>query len=222
MAPVGENLEQAAQVLREFTDEGNSDAQELLATCYLHGIGVQKDPEKALARARLNGELGLRKDFRKALLYAVQGVVTGDAECIEFYNSLTPEQAGSLGDYYAPKMRKRAPGLFSAPSAENRAYKKVCKEMQSGQVFYSGHLVTAAEAGFAEAQCLLGSVYRQGKGVARDVYLAFYWFEQSAARGHVPPGLVLQGGPRHAAGFRRGRGVVPQGRREGLRQSSAA
>lgn len=237
---LGENLEQAVRVLREFADGGNSDAQALLATCYVHGIGVQKDPgaalarmrgeaekgsgvacwqmgsyyeqgvgvepdleqalswyEKAadlksgpailrLARARLNGELGLRKDFRKALVCAVRGVVTGDADCIEFFNSLTPEQAGNLRGYYAPKMRKRTPGFFSAPSAENRACKKVIKDIESDFIYYSKYLVTAAESGFAEAQWMLGLVYGLGKGVERDLYQAFYWFEQSAALGYLP------------------------------------
>lgn len=77
------------------------------------------------------------------------------------------------------------PGLFSAPSAENRACKKVIKDIESDFIYYSKYLVTAAEPGFAEAQWMLGLVYGLGKGVGRDLYQAFYWFEQSAALGYL-------------------------------------
>lgn len=43
-------------------------------------------------------------------------------------------------------------------------------------------LISAAEAGNAEAQALLGGFYAEGIGVSQDDEKAFYWFEQSAGQ----------------------------------------
>lgn len=72
------------------------------------------------------------------------------------------------------------PGLFSAPSAENRACKKVIKDIESDFIYYSKYLVTAAESGFAEA----GNAYERGRGVEKDEARALYWYEKAVAQGH--------------------------------------
>ena len=46
-------------------------------------------------------------------------------------------------------------------------------------------LATAAEAGGAEAQRLLGVCYYKGEGVARDPAAAVEWFTKAAAQGHA-------------------------------------
>jgi TPR repeat protein len=45
-------------------------------------------------------------------------------------------------------------------------------------------LTSIAQAGHAEAQCMIGNIYDLGLGVAQDVSQAMHWYEQSAKQGY--------------------------------------
>ena len=47
-------------------------------------------------------------------------------------------------------------------------------------------ILPLAEAGNADAQRLLGVMYRQGQGVAKDAERALYWTQQAVAQGDAP------------------------------------
>lgn len=203
---VPKDARKGLEMMREAAENGSTNAYWQLGFYYDEGAEGDRDAglavswyEKAavhghypailrLAKAYLNGELGLKKDFDKALLYVVQGVIAGDADCIDFYNGITTEQAGDLIYYYSRKGPwKKEPGFFRLPTPENLAYEKLRDEKAPpGTIKYSKHLVTAAEAGFVDAQHLLGTVYKHGRGVGRDMYSAFCWFIKSAEQGYLP------------------------------------
>jgi TPR repeat protein len=45
-------------------------------------------------------------------------------------------------------------------------------------------LLPVAEAGEAEAQCLVANMYQIGKGTAYNISLAIQWYEKSASQGY--------------------------------------
>jgi TPR repeat protein len=45
-------------------------------------------------------------------------------------------------------------------------------------------LMPIAEAGEAEAQCLIANMYQTGSGIERNVLLAIQWYEKSADQGY--------------------------------------
>jgi TPR repeat protein len=45
-------------------------------------------------------------------------------------------------------------------------------------------LLPIAEAGDAEAQCLIANLYQVGWGVDRNIFLAIQWYEKSANQGY--------------------------------------
>lgn len=49
----------------------------------------------------------------------------------------------------------------------------------------------AADQGYAEAQCRLGSCYDQGKGVTQDKIKAKSWYKKAADQGHIQARLLL-------------------------------
>jgi TPR repeat protein len=49
----------------------------------------------------------------------------------------------------------------------------------------------AADQGYAEAQCRLGSCYDQGKGVPQNKEKAKYWYKRAAEQGHQRAQLSL-------------------------------
>lgn len=200
---VKKDPEEALRRMREEAEKGSAPACLKMGEFYEHGTVVERDAAQAmswyekaaeqelpaailrLAQAYLEGDL-VPKDFTKTLLYAVQGVLTKDEACINFYNSLGPEQAGDLRRYYSPKKWRKAPGLIRIPTPENLAYEKLRKDMQrSSEIMWSRHLVTAAQGGFVDAQYFLGDAYLRGRGVQRDPYMAFWWFEKSAEQGNL-------------------------------------
>ena len=48
-----------------------------------------------------------------------------------------------------------------------------------------------AEAGNADAEYALGTMYSQGRGVLRDARMAAHWYEQAARQGHVEASFSL-------------------------------
>ncbi len=46
-------------------------------------------------------------------------------------------------------------------------------------------LIRAANEGDVEAQNCLGSIYRSGEGVEKDLEKALYWYEKAAKQGDI-------------------------------------
>lgn len=46
-------------------------------------------------------------------------------------------------------------------------------------------LLSVADSGNAEAQCMIGTLYQNGLGIERDSNKAAYWYEQSSEQGYA-------------------------------------
>lgn len=55
------------------------------------------------------------------------------------------------------------------------------------------HFQTAANAGYAESQYMLGIMYGQGWGVEKDSIVSLQWMKRAAEQGHANANLVLKG-----------------------------
>ena len=79
----------------------------------------------------------------------------------------------------------------------------------------------AADQGYADAQFNLAAMYAQGQGVAQDNEQAIVWYRKAADQGNAAAqnnlGWMYAKGLGVRAGLRRGRRLVPQGRRPGVR-----
>jgi TPR repeat protein/predicted Ser/Thr protein kinase len=120
------------------------------------------------------------------------------------------EKGSSLGDYFLSKLyyqgwgveRDPQKGRFYAERALDEGYDLAAYnlglaylygwgvEMDTTQsIKYFDHAIPAiqekSETGDAEAQFLLGNIYRWGYGRSRNDYEAFNWFKKSAEQGHL-------------------------------------
>ena len=71
--------------------------------------------------------------------------------------------------------------------------KKGQEDFEKGKALYTAqeyksavtHFALAADKGHAEAQCMIGMCYEDGKGVKKDTKEAVKWYQQAADRGNV-------------------------------------
>ena len=90
--------------------------------------------------------------------------------------------------------------IVSVSVATAQDFEKGLKAAQSGDyVTALGNLLPLAERGHANAQTVLGALYKEGRGVSQDYVAAASWFRLSAAQGHPTAQLFL--GTMHSAGW---------------------
>ena len=78
-----------------------------------------------------------------------------------------------------------------------------CAVVTSGYANTFNEIEKRANQGDAEAQCILGVMYEDGEGVARDDAKAIYWYEKSAEQGYVSAQFLL------AVMYKNEKGVAP-------------
>lgn len=190
---------------------GDAVAQFQLARAHLHGEGVTKDPEKAYelmkaaadqGNAEAIGGLGyfysvgliVRQDDVEAINWFRKGADKGSAKAqlnfgkyllddkVVGYREMTPDQMHGQGLQWIIKAADQ--GLPEA-------------QFTCGRIFYFGdygqpqdykkamiYLKPAGEAGIADAQNMLGSIYQSGSGTPVDEVIAEQWYRKAAFQGH--------------------------------------
>lgn len=183
----------------ELAKKGNIFSNMLIASCYLNGAGVPKDPAKAVpfltAAAEKNSVLAQRdlallllngKNAKDAAKWFKKGADNQDLTCIFYYGKQLIEGLGVPVDKKegANYMLKAAEAGF--PQA--MFYLGNCYMNGDGLTKNADQAVKwyklASGAGVANAQWQLAQCYRQGIGTPVNFDQALYWYAKSLNSGH--------------------------------------
>jgi len=157
-------------------DQGDAEAQLLVAAAYRFGIQVAKDPAQFMSWVRRSAEAGSREaQFTVALMYG-NGKLTGtpDLEQMMLWLRRAAEQGHpvaqhNLGNHYLDGI-----GVPKDPAQGER------------------WLTLSAEQGFMHAQYTLGLCYLKGNcGIAGNPDAGERWIRKAAEKGHGPALVVL-------------------------------
>jgi len=189
--------------MKSKASKGDAEAQVGLAMLYAHGVGVSRDPAKAVKWLRKAAEQGFpRAQCLLGLAYSNgEGVKKPDkVEAARWFRRAAdqglPEAQLNLGMCYVngegvERSDTEAVSWFRKAAAQGMAH----AEFALGNCYLEGTGVPkhipegvkwvqmAAERGFAEAQIALGRCYSKGNGVPQDQVQAYKWFNLAAAQG---------------------------------------
>ena len=188
--------------IKSQADHGDVEAQTTLATMYTRGIGVSRDPGKAvkylrkaaeqgypraqclLALAYSNGD-GVKPDKMEAARWFRRAADQGLAEaqldlgmCYINGDGIERNEVEAVNWY----RKAAAQGLPDAQYAVGNCYFEgtgVPKDLPEGLKWVQ----LAAEQGFGPAQGALGRCYAKGRGVPKDHVQAYKWLNLAAAKG---------------------------------------
>jgi hypothetical protein len=190
------------EAVKARADKGDADAQLSVASYYMTGMGVTKDPVKAFKYIRKAAEGGsARAQCLLGLAYS-----NGDGVKIDKFEAARwlrrsadqglAEAQFDLGMCYA-----NGDGVPKDPVQAAELYRKAAVQDlldavgELGTCYLEGNGVPknipegvkwtrlAAERGFGPAQNTLGLCYSKGRGVPKDYVEAYKWFNLAEAKG---------------------------------------
>jgi TPR repeat protein len=196
--------------LLELAREGNPGAATTLATMYLRGEGVSKDPgeaarwfREAAARGDSDAQVGLGymyasgtgvpQDLEQALRWFREAAARGDANA-QYDLALMYEEGRGVA-------RDRAEALRWLRRAASRDNARAQYEL--GEAYLAGTGVSrdytralqwfrkAAQKAEPRAENALGYMYEQGEGVSRNFTEALKWYRKAAQDGDAKAQLNL-------------------------------
>jgi TPR repeat protein len=192
-------------IWRAAAEGGSPGAQWLLARCYQEGVGVAKDPERAVELLRQAADKGLayaennlgahyhkgegaRKDLREAVRWYRKAADKGLAIAQENLGLCYKDGEGVKQDWAAAREWFRKAAEQGTPTAQ----------YQLAVIYFNGHGLAkpdqaeaarwyrrAAEAGDGFAQDMLGRIYANGWGVSKGPAEGARWFRKAAEGGNV-------------------------------------
>ena len=168
---VKKDEERAFRIVADAADRGDPRVRHFLAELHEQGAGTPKDPGKALLHYRQAAEAGYApSQNRLGLIYAKgnQAAKVDPEEARQWFRR-SAEQGFPAGAYNLALLMAEA-----ARSGDAKAEEEAVT-----------WLIASANAGFTEAQDRLGSWYRDGTHVAKDVLAASSWFRQAANAGYI-------------------------------------
>jgi TPR repeat protein len=184
-------------------EAGNIAAEQMLGLMYDQGLGVAKDPGRAITWSRKAADAGSREAAARlgSIYENGRGVPQNVGEAMAWYR-----KAATLGDPDAQlKIAKAYESGTGVPKNLDEAiswYRKAADlgnaraQNYLGWLYGNGHGVKrddrhavdwfrrAAEQGDAQAQYNLGFMYANGRGVSRDDDQAVTWFRRAARQGY--------------------------------------
>ena len=162
--------EEALVILRPLVDQGDPEAQSLLAVMYMNGWGVERDfgqGKDLLEKAASRGNP--RAAFSLGRLYATGDGVPRDCDrALTYFQA--PAEAGN------PIAQFNLAELYAAGG--------LCVEQDPARA--AALYRSAAENGSPVAQHALAAMYAVGEGVDKDMTEALIWYRRAAERGHAP------------------------------------
>lgn len=185
-----------------LADKGDAEAQLALAFLYSRGLGVDRNPKKAVKWCHKAAEQGLaRAQWQLSLYYANgEGVKMDKVEGARWVRRAADkglaEAQFNLGLCYA-----NGEGVDRNAAEAAAWYRKAADQglpeaqAELGNCYLEGSGVPkdvpeglrwtrqAAEQGFPAAQNTLGLCYSKGTGVTNDYVEAYKWFNLAAAKG---------------------------------------
>ena len=192
---VSQDYAKAVEWYRKSAEQGDADAQYNLGRMYENGKGVSQDYAKAMEWYRKSAEQGnaAAQCNLGVMYYSGRGVSQDYAKAVEWYQK-SAEQGNADAQYYLGVMvkyghgvypeYKRALWLFRRSAEQNHPW--ACHELMTllsaGPVKWCQEI---AEQGNVYAQCQLGTMYEDGRGVSQDYAEAVEWYRKSAEQGYV-------------------------------------
>lgn len=189
---VKKDLSEAVKMFRRAAEQNNLQAQFKMGVCYLDGTGVNAREDEALYWLQKSAEQGNNEaqlflgDF-----YYEKGTILGFSEALKWY-----QKAEKTGKSDRKEQMDNCNLFIRAEEGNTEAQLGVFLAYTGGILGVKQNtdeakkwLTRAAESGSAEAQCLLGALYRD-KG---DKNEAFKWFNKAAEQGNKEGQFALGG-----------------------------
>ena len=194
----------ALRVFRTLSDQGDTNAQNILGFMYANGQGETTNYAEAAKWYRLAAERG-NTDAQNSLgfMYANgQGVTTNYAEAVKWHR-LAAERGNTDAQNNLGAMYANGQGVTTNYAEAAKWYRLAAEQGNTdaqnnlGAMYHNGKGVTtnyaeavkwyrlAAEAGRAIAQNNLGAMYANGQGVTTNYAEAAKWYRLAAERGNT-------------------------------------
>lgn len=163
---------QATSWYRRSAEQGETEAQAALGYMYLNGIGIKRDFKMAVFWYRKAAQKG-DQDSQYGLGYCYehglgvkQSKRSADSWYRKFANHDYPEAQIALDQMLTEDASRVGQQLFYG-TGKQKNFRKAFP-----------YLLKAAELGDPHCQNIVGLCYTYGRGVAKDLQFALYWFEQ--------------------------------------------
>ena len=180
---VSQDNAKAVEWYRKSAEQGNVFAQCKLGYMYGQGRGISQDYVKAVEWFRKSAEQG-NADAQNNLgemYYYGRGVSEDYAKAAEWYRK-SAEQGNAVAQYNLGIMYENGRGISQDNAKAEEWYRKSAEQGNAKAVEWYRK---SAEQGNAYAQCQLGYMYENGRGVSQDNAKAMEWFRKSAEQGNT-------------------------------------
>ena len=159
---------EAAELFRAAAEEGDARAMSMLGVMYYSGKGVKKDADEAIRLYKLSAEKGdVNGMLRLASAYQLGWDVEESYETALCWFERAAECGSAKGAYRAGQFHAQGLGTELSLSKALEWWKRSLSIEPSGEVAYR-----------------IASVYYNGKGIARDLFQARYYFSYANKHGY--------------------------------------
>ena len=159
----------AIPYLEDDARAGDTEAATALATLYLNGDGLTRNPAMAAGWFRRAAEAGhAEAAYNLGNAYRLGLGAPQDLDQALLWYERAAEGGSSLAAFTLGNIYRLGDGVI-------RDYKQAV-----------AWLMVAADKGYAPAEHDLGRLYHEGVAVSRDTAAAQDWYSRAAARGHAP------------------------------------
>ena len=198
------DLEEIAELMKMAADKGSAIAQCDYGVFLVNGEGVEKDEKTALEYWKKSAENNFAPALHKVAVCYLQGYCGEEKDEKKAFDYFMRAAEGGVKDSMFNVALFYQNGVGTEPDV-NKAFEWIKKAAEAEQPqacyllamhYMTGTnglpvdkeksialLTTAAESGFPEAQCTLGSCYETGSGVEKDLAEAAGWYRRSARAG---------------------------------------
>ena len=178
------NAEQAIKWYRLASGKGVSNAQWILAQCYREGVGTAINYDQALYWYAESVAKGHKRAFKQLITDSIPGSpFVAYLKGMKAYSN--KDFAEALKQFKFVEKAKIVDGkVMEAAIMANSSYEK--HNIKKGI-----KLLTDASKTNAQALYLLGALYEAGKGVDKDMNLAFTNIAKAAEMGYAPAQCAL-------------------------------
>ena len=192
----------AIEPLTEAAEADYPEAQYCLAKCYLEGLGVEKDVEKAFGLFQKAAEAGHAESLTELGKCCLEGIgTTKDPKAAVNYLRIASDARYGEAMFLLGLCLEKGEGIERDPDRAWELIRMAAEEEELpdaqfylAERFFNGngvprapyHAVTlyreAAKRDFPPAQTMLGVCYEKGEGVEKDLETAIKWYRRAADR----------------------------------------
>ena len=190
--------------LRQDAEQGDAEAQFVLASNYYFGAGVEKNLTESVKWLRKSAEQGytLSQHILGFYYYNGYGIDKDPTEAVKWYRKAA-EQGFAKAQYNLGFCYALGDGVEKDPTEAVKWYRKAAEQgfakaqYALGVCYFKGYGIDkdpteavkwyykAAEQGFAKAQSALAFCYYNGSGVEKNITGALYWYRKADIQGNA-------------------------------------